>query len=497
MRFVKILNLFILALFLVLWAFLYVKKDLYQGNGMQKPEGVYEDSTYFSQKMPYAFILNNNFYGLTTNAKTNRDVANGIWKLDIKKQKVFHSPIPNDFQFDSLVSVTKENDSTLIFTGLINDSIASIIRYDSIAKPLQKIETPAKIRATAFINNNFEIVFGRQKNVTGSIATVKDTSVSFRKYSLPGFFNRICNILTAWDNNGKWRFLVMTDYYQKDDKWVLFNNKNNSNFLAFDEKAIFPDYIGVLNKNIADVERQFDYTFSGIIPQNTKNEKVILFDEKSLSEKPINKLEKNHSIFIDCSNSENKYFTTSWDNAENEEGSMRSGKYGFAQTDSLFFISDEGKYIFTHPKRHKKKQIFTAENEFPICLLKLKEDSNIFITNKLNYTFLNDNGTLLNQKNFFSIVNNIVLKKYPETVLFLDVEIPQIQALMIFFVLYGLFPLWILSLIISWLFHVLKNKRTKGDIPNLPMRLLPGTALYLIIFIIYIFNLLQVFSINF
>jgi hypothetical protein len=447
--------------------------------------------------MPYVFILNNNFYGLNTNSNNNRDVANGIWRLEIEKQKVFHSPIPSEYQFDSLVSVTKDNDNSIILTGLIGDSITSIIRYDSIVKPLLKIETPAKICATAFINNNFEIVFGRQKNLIGSIATIKDTSISFRKYSLPGFFNRICDILTAWNDNDKWRFLVITDYHQKDDKWVLFDNKNNSNFLAFDERAIFPDYIGVLNKSRADVERQFDYTFSGIIPQNTKSEKIIFFDEKSISKRIINKLEDNYSIIINCSNSLNKYFTASWDNVENETGSIRSGKYGFAQTDSLFFISEDGKYIFTHPKRHKKKQIFTAENEYPICLLKLKEDSNIFITNKLNYTLLNDNGTLLNQKNFFSIVNNTVLKKYPETVLFLDVNIPKIQALMIFFVLYGLFPLWILSLIVSWLFHVLKNKRTKGDILNLPLRLLPGTALYFIIFIIYIFNLLQVFSINF
>ncbi|HPB02745.1 MAG TPA: hypothetical protein PLZ67_07305, partial [Bacteroidales bacterium] len=186
------------------------------------------------------------------------------------------------------------------------------------------------------------------------------------------------------------------------------------------------------------------------------------------------------------------------DEITKEEGSITRRLYKADSGDTLPFVNESGKLIIHQPGEADRRQIFMSENEFPIAWFRLSKDSNVVITNKLNFSFLNDDGRLLDRKNFFTLVNTTILRKEPGTVTFLDGEFPTLRALTWFILLYGLIPIWLVSLVIIWLVEAIRPKpkfAVRERKWPFMMRLMPGSALYLLLWLFNIYPFLLSFSI--
>lgn len=500
MRIVRILNISVIVLFFALWVILLVKKESYQGDGMIHPAGTNKDFVYFSSQVPFGIFHQGAFSGFTTQNYDGKVLATGLWKLDLKTQKVSHFPFPSTHRFDSLIAILPTPDTALTIVGLENDSVVKIINYDSLIHPGLVFTAPAPIKAAHYIKDHPEFVFGRQKNLVGSIGAVDDSTVTYRKYELPGFFDRICEIVAAWPEKDKWRFLLSTDYHKRNDKWVLIESKNKTNFLVFDERAVFPDFPGILDMNEKQIARHFDYTLCGLLPRPGSPDTVLVFSKNKFHEKTISKPESNECIWATSVGTAFDYSIVSWDDVSSESGILKRNFYHSMPDGTLPFISEDGKYVFHQQEEPDRRQIFTAENEFPIGFFRLSKDSCVFISNRLNFSFLNDEGRLLDRKNFFTLIKTTILRKEPETVTFLDGEFPTLRALTWFTLLYGLIPAWILSLVVIWLIEAIRP-RPKFAVRErkwpLSMRLMPGSALYLLLYAFNIYPFLQSFSIHF
>lgn len=500
MRIVRILNISVVVLFLSLWIILLIRKESYQGDGMLHPAGANTEATYFSDKLPYGIIFQDDFMGFTSQKSGGKTYATGLWKLNIKTQSISHFLFPASHHFDSLISVQPAPDSTFSIVGLSSDSIVKLIHFDSLVTPGQIFSAPSDIKAVHYINDHTEIVFGRQKKLVGSIASIGDSSVTFRKYELPGFFDRICEIVGAWPENNKWRFLLSSDFHRKDEKWVMIGSKNKTNFLVFDERAVFPDFPGVLDKSRKKVLRQFDYSMTGMVPHRPYPDTLLIFNKDRFSEIKLSKPKLNNGTWFSIVGLQTKTALVEWDDANNESGVLIRHFFDSEARDSLPFVSESGKFVFHQREKSEREQIFMSEDEFPIAYFGLSADSNVLITNKLNFSFLNDKGRLLDRKNFFKLVNTTIIRKEPGTTTFLDGEFPTLRALTWFVILYGLIPIWLLSLIVIWLIEAIRPK-SKFAVRErkwpLLMRLMPGSALYLILYAINIYPFLQTFSIFF
>ncbi len=498
MRIVRILNILVIVLFFALWIILLIRKEAYQGDGMIHPTGANPDSAYFSSKIPYGIHYQGAFIGFISQNKDNKILASGLWKTDHEKQSVMHFPFPISHQFDSLIAVLSAPDSSLTIVGLASDSIVKIIHFDSLVAPGLIFTAPADIKAVHYIKNQPEIVFGRQKKLVGSIASIDDTVVDFRKYELPGFFDRICEIVGAWPENDKWRFLLSTDFHQKDEKWILLGSKNKTNFLIFDERAVFPDFPGILNKSHHKVQKQFDYSISGLVPQKPYPDTLLMIGKNNFSEKKISKPKPTNCIWFNFINNQKTILILESDETSMQAGSISRRLFKADVSDTLPFITESGKLIIHQPGEPNRQQIFMSENEFPIAWFRLSKDSNIVLTNKLNFSYLSDDGRLLDRKNFFKLVNSTILRKEPGTIIFLDGHFPTLRALTWFVLLYGLIPIWIISLVIIWLIEAIRPKpkfAVRERKWPFMMRLMPGSVIYLIIWLSSIYTFLQSFAV--
>jgi len=500
MRLVRILNISVVVLFLALWVILIVKRESYQGDGLLHPSAVRSDSTHFSKQLPYGILYNGYIMGFTSSTDSKgRVLATGLWRTNVQGKQVTYFPFPSSHRFDSLVSVIAAPDSSFYMVGLSHDSLVTMIHFDSIVKPGLIFTAPADIKAVHFMKDKPEMVFGRQKKLVGSIAAVGDTSVAFRKYELPGFFDRICEIVTAYPQKNKWRFLLLTDHHKKNDKWVQLDSKNKTNFLIFDERAVYPDYPGMLDKSKARVHRLIDKTFSGLIP-DIGEDSVLLFRKNAFKQIAVSKPKANHTVWFEIAGDSTITHITEWDNLSDGEGELLQHSYLASSDIALPFIEESGQYVFTIPEKKERKQIFLQDNEYPIGLFRLQTDSVLFITNLASVAYLNDDGRLLDRKNIFSLVNNTILRLRPGNLHLLDTDFPTFRAMVWFLVLYGLFPLWLLSLVVIWLIEAIRP-RPKFVVRDRKwpflLRLMPGSALYLLLYLINIYPFLRAFSIHF
>ncbi len=500
MRLVRILNISVVVLFLALWVILIVKRESYQGDGLLHPSAVRSDSTHFSHEQPYGILYDGSIMGFTSSAGSNgRVYASGLWQTDTRGQKVAYFPFPASHRFDSLITVQATPDSTLFIVGLSRDSIVKLIYFDSIVKPGMTFRAPSDIKAVHFMKDKPEIVFGRQKKLVGSIAAVGDTSVTFRKYELPGFFDRICEIVTAYPQKNKWRFLLMTSFHRKNEKWIELETKNKTNFLVFDERAVYPDYPGMLNITKKRTLRLIDKSMSGLIP-DIHEDSVLLFNKDKFTQKAVSATKNNFTIWFNLIGDSVSTQISDWDNLSSDGGKLSHSAYLQQDGISLPFVEEAGRFIFVMPEKESRQQIFLTEKEMPVGLLQLRKDSVLFISNRLNVAFLNDDGRLLDRKNIFALVNNTVLRLQPGTVHVLDTDFPTFRAVLWFIVLYGLILLWLLSLVVIWLIEAIRP-RPKFAVRDRKwpflLRLMPGSALYLLLYLINIYSFLQAFSIHF
>lgn len=475
-----------------------VKRESYQGDGLLHAKEMNPDSTYFSYKFPYGIRMHNNLLGFNTRKIKNTVYATGLWSLDIKTQSVSHFSFPETHRFESLVSIMPAPDSSLTIVGLSSDSVVKVLHFDTTITVYPIFNAPANICAVHYINNIPEIVFGRHKKLVGSIASINDSTINIRKYELPSFFDRICNILGAWPENNKWRFLLSTEYHRKNDKWILIGTKNKTNFVVFDERAVYPDLPGTLNKSLNEITNQFDYSISGLIPKQPYTDTLLIFNKAKFYEKIICKPKDFNCIWFNMLGQQKVLTVFESNELNNDEGIFINRLFNAQTGDTIQFVKESDKTIIHQSEKPDSRQIFMSENEFPIAYFKLSKDSNIIITNKLNFSFVNDKCRLLDRQNFFRLVNTTVLRKEPGAMILLDGNFPTMRAITWFILLYGLIPIWILSIVTIWLIEAVRPKpkfAVRERNWTFMMRIMPGSAIYLLFFLFNIYPFLKTFSI--
>lgn len=501
MRFIRILNIIVALLFVALWIVLLIGREKFQGDGLMHPSGWDENKTYFSERVPFGIINRGRYFGfISESCDSSRDIVTGIWELNPAKNQILEHKLPSTHRFDSIVSIIEAPDTSFTITGVLNDSLISIIHLDTTVETGLSFVAPASVKAVQYINGKLEMVFGRQKKLVATIGTISDSVISYRKYELPGFFDRICEIVVAWSENNKWRFLLRTDFHRRNEKWVLLDSSQKTNFLVFDERAVYPEYPGIAHENKRKILSSLDYTISGLVPNRIYNDTIMFFDGKKLRETPAYSGRPNKVFWFLHSLSGIKIKITSWDNGSDESGFLMRYPYLGFPSSVLPFTTDSGRMVFSTPHNRDARQIFLSDGEYPIGYFKTGVDSMTMISSKLNIAQLDANGQLLDRKTFLTLVNNTVLRKLPDTFHFLDTEFPNMKALMWLLMLYGLMPLWLLSIIVVWLVNAVRVKPKfavrERSWPIL-LKLFPGSILYFLVYAINVVAFLKSFSVWF
>ncbi len=499
MRLIRIFNFSVLALFLALWLVLLLQRESYQGDGLIHPEGVCVDSVFFSRHQPAGFVYRKAYYGLTRHQKGIGEEYTGLWKLDYRQQKVSYFPFPASHRFDSLLAISASQDTSVLLLGMRSDSMLCLIRFDSLIHPGLVFSAPAKVCAFHVMKGRPEIVFGRQGKMVGSVASIGDTSLSVRKYELPGFFDRICEIVVAYPEKEKWRFLLRTDYYRRKDKWILMDTSRLTNFLIFDERAVYPDYPGRVKRNKKAFLSSFDYSGGGLLPSFRIADSLFRLNGNRISKHPYFKGRGESISWVRISGTSSALQQASWDGPESKSGFLVQNMWAGAPAANMPYLVDSGKYVFHLPGKAERRQIFLGQGEQPVGLFEIGKDTLLLLTNRLNYAFLGKNGKLLDRKTFLSLVNSTLFKKLPATVFFLDTELPSVRAMVWLALLYGLLPFWLLSLVIIWLVEAIRNK-PKFAVRERPwsfaMRLMPGSLIYFLLYVFNVYAFLSSFSIS-
>lgn len=498
MRFIRIFNIAVALLFVALWIVLLVEREKFQGDGLVHPEGYVEKSNFFSENLPYGIMSRGRYFGFISEPRdSSRDIVTGIWELNPAKNKILQHSLPVQNQFDSVISIIEAPDTSFTITGVLNDSLIRIIHLDTTVAVGLSFVAPAPVKAVQYINGKLEMVFGRQKKLVGTIGTIGDSTINYRKYELPGFFDRICEIVAAWSENKKWRFLLRTDFHRRNEKWVLLDSSRRTNFLIFDERAVYPEYPGIAEKNKKEILALFDYTVSGLAPNHSFGDTIIVFDGKKLKEIPVYSGRENKAFWFLHSQTGLKIRVVSWDNNTNDGFLVRYSYLGYPSS-VLPFTADSGRIVMNMPNDKYARQIFFSDGEFPIGFFKTSSDSITLISNKLNLAQLDANGRLLDRKTFLTLVNNTISRKLPKTFHFLDTEFPNIKAMMWLLMLYGLIPLWLLSIIVVWLVDAIRVKpkfAVRERNWSFLLRLLPGSILYFLVYAANIVAFLKSFSV--
>lgn len=496
MRIIRIVNIVALLAFIFLWILLYFTRETYMGSGLTYPAQIDSTAIHFSNQNPYSFVYNNNIYGFKSTSTSQGDtIITGIWELNTDSNLVNYYSIP-DANIDKIEALNMNPDSQLVIVGSRHDSLISVIFFDSIIEQNIQFSAPSEFLGMGFHKGRTELVFGRSGKVLGHIYTISDTA-KMRTYDLPNFYNRICEIIQVFVEDDTWKFLTQTDFYRRNDVWIILDTSRKSNYLIWDERAVYPEYPGVQNIHSDVVLDIMDYSLSKKIPLLPQRDSVLQFQNRKLKLiKPVkqkNRFFATANILPDTTT----WLITSYDTSNNKSGFLSSGGYlGNINSNIPWEMSDSA-YHFLIPES-KSKQIFFGLNEYPTALFELKDGHYILMSSKLNYAILDQNGISLKRTNYFKMLHSTIIRIYPEKRKILEVDFPEFGAIRYFFMLYGLIPLWLLSLIINWLILVLKKKPKFSVRDNhLPfsLRLLPGSIIFLLFFGISIMKMLHDFAI--
>ncbi len=496
MRIVKITNIVAASAFVILWILLFFTKESYMGSGLNYPANFDSTALHFTPKNPYTFTYNGKLFGFRNEITSNKDtIITGLWNLDTDSNLVHYTPFP-DGKIDKIESLSINPDSQLIIVGSKNDTSFSIIIFDSTVHKTYSIHAPAEFLGMGYHKGKTELVFGRNGKILGHIFTLAD-SVKMRTYDLPNFYNRICEIIQVFVEDDTWKFLTQTNYHRRNEVWIILDTTRKSNYLIWDERGVYPEYPGILSVHHDTALEIMDYSLSNKIPNLPQHDSVLQFENRKLTlNKPVphKKVYFGHAtIKIDGT----IWDITSYDTSQTQSGFLTRNQYLSNPSFNLPYELDDSSFHFLMPESNSK-QIFFDTDEYPAALLGLPEGGHLLISSKLNYSFLNSEGISIQRKNFFSTLHSSIRRIYPENRNILEVEVPEFGALRYFFMLYGLLPLWLISLIVNWLIQVLK-KKPKFSVRdnNLPysLRLLPGSVIFIVFFALSIVKMLNDFSI--
>lgn len=496
MRIIKIANITALVAFVFLWILMYFTQESYMGSGLNYPKQFDSTAIHFSNQNPYTFMYQGKLFGFKSERSSNGDtLINGIWKLDIDSNQVDYYAIPKA-NIDKIEAMNMTPDSQLVIVGSRYDSLISVLFFDSIFQRNMQFTSPAAFMGIGFHKGRTELIFGRKGRVLGHIFSITDT-VKMRTYDLPNFYNRICEITQVFVEDDTWKFLTQTNYHRRNEVWIILDTSRKSNYLIWDERAVYPEYPGVQNIRGNVVLDIMDYSLSKKIPLFPQRDSVLQFVNRKLKIiKPAPQKEKfvaNASILSDST----QWTITSYDTSNVESGFLSNSPYLKYPNYNIPFVLEDSAYHFLIPES-QSKQIFFSSGEYPTALLQQKNGNFLLLSSKLNYAILNAEGISLKRSNFFRTLHSTISRIYPEKRKILEVEVPEFGAIRYLFMMYGLIPLWLISLIINWLVKVLKKKpkfSVRDNYVPYSLRLLPGSLIFILFFGLSIVKMLNDFGI--
>lgn len=467
------------------------------GSGLTQPKDIRSNGMHFNKINPYGFIYKNNSYGFFSEKNSVGDtIITNIWELDTDSNRVFYHPIPNS-NISNIEALVMDPDSEIVIIGSKDDSLISVIFFDSIIHKNIQFTAAADFKGIGFPNGHTELIFGRKGSILGHIYRISDTT-EMRTYDLPNFFNRICNISQVFIEENKWRFLLQTDFYRKNEVWIILDTSKKSNYLIFDERAVYPEYPGILKIHGKTALEIMDYTFSARVPQLPQKDSLLLFTEHKFKLIQPYKHKELYTAWAIPKIDTVIWSICSIDNKKQSSGFLSNNYLLNAPDFNLPYLLTDSAFHFLIPSSKNNKQIFYNKDEYPVALLRNSPKTMLLLSNQLNYAILDKNGVSIERKNFFKLIHSSIYRIYPEKRQLLEVTFPEGGAIRYLLVLYGLFPLWLISLVITWLIKVLKRKskfHTRESSLTLSLRLLSGTITYLIILGLSIIKMLHDFSI--
>ncbi len=237
----------------------------------------------------------------------------------------------------------------------------------------------------------------------------------------------------------------------------------------------------------------FCYDF---VPNFRQTDSVLVFRNRKLKLIQSNSPKKRYFVHAIMLSDSNIWRISSY-NTDLQSGLMFNADYLGDLNGEISWQREDETYQILMPDEDKK-QIFLAPDEFPTELIVLPNKKHLLLTSELNYALLDENGVSLKRKGFFSTLYVAITDIYPKRYKILEVETPEFTVIRYLAVLYGLIPLWLLSMIIYWLINILR-KKPKFSVRDyhvpLSVKMFPGSILYLIFFAINIVDLLKDFSI--
>ncbi|PLW94986.1 MAG: hypothetical protein C0592_01110 [Marinilabiliales bacterium] len=495
MRIVRITNIVALLAIVFLWILLYFTQESYMGTGLDYPN--HKDSTvvHFSNKNPYSFTYRGKIFGFKNEIKSGIDtVITGIWQLDPDSNQVHYFSFP-DRGFEKLEALNMNPDSQLVIVGS-TDSIFSVITFDSTFQSQMQIDAPAPFLGMGFPKGRTELVFGRDGKILGHIFTVSDT-VTMRTYDLPNFYNRICEIYQVFVEDDTWKFLTQTNFYRLNDVWIILDTSRKSNYLIWDERGVYPEYPGIINLHRNTARSIMDYSLSKIVPVFPQPDSILIFENrKQKLIKPVAHKER-YLAQANVLSDSTLWNIVSFDTTGVSSGFLSTCAYMKPPECNIPWVFEDSAYHFLLPESNSK-QIFFSDSEYPAGLIRISENKFLLISSELSYAILDENGISLKRRNFLSTLHSSITRMYPEKRKILEVELPEFGAVQYFILLYGLLPLWLISLIVFWLITVLKKKPKFSVRDNhfpFSIRLVPGSIIFVIFFAISIIKMLHDFSI--
>lgn len=465
------------------------------GSGLDYPNQLNKSVIHFSDKNPYFFTYRGKIFGFKNEIELGKDtIITGIWQLDLDSNQVHYFSFP-DRGFERLEALNMNPDSQLVIVGS-TDTIFTVITFDSAFQSQMQIDAPAPFLGIGFPKERTELVFGRKGVVLAHIYTVSDT-VTMRTYDLPNFYNRICEIYQVFVENDTWKFLTQTNFYRRNDVWIILDTSKKSNYLIWDERGVYPEYPGVINVHRNTAKAIMDYSLSKKTPVFPQTDSILVLKNRKLKIiKPVGHKERFFAyaeVLPDCT----LWNIVSYDTSGTESGFLSTGAYMKPPDYNIPWVFEDSAYHFLLPESNSK-QIFFSKSEYPTGLIKKSEKQFLLISSELSYAILDENGVSLKRKNFISTLHSSITEMYPNKHKILEVEIPEFGALQYFILLYGLLPFWLISLITFWLITVLKKKPKFSVRRNhypFSIRIFPGSIIFVIFFAITIIKMLHDFSI--
>ncbi|MCX7697280.1 MAG: hypothetical protein N2Z72_06275 [Bacteroidales bacterium] len=481
-------NIIVVLLFVTIWILLFTFKNNFYGSGLDQVRGKLKEYQYFSESFPYFFYYPSNIVGFLTSEKDTALVC-GLWYFNVRKKELKHHFLETQERISKIFSILPISDTGFYLIGKTIDSMSYVlfkIEPHNIWKKRFYLSSPL-VSISFHQNKIWLFVRGSKGYVVEGLYLEKD-SLQSKKYRLPNFFNRISYPVGVLSDGKRFEFLFYTTHYPYKGVWIWYDTTRFSYFMLYDEKLTYPLYSVHIRKPLHQILKKINKLRFGLVPDNFEKEWWdVEFDSLFLKKIPYvagfyRTIFKHKNLLVNVLEEESK---KNWILHACETDKPR---YNF-----LFFKKKKGSFVLHDIK--KDRDVAFLNDEKPALLLPMSEDTLLFLTSKFNMAYVSPKKGLLGYRSFFKLVNYRILINNPKNMFLFEAVLPTWDTLAMFFILYGLPILILISLFVFYLVDLLRKPSFfyEEKIP-LHFRLLPATLLYCVVFFIKAFDFIHLFS---